>query len=86
MKTKVEDISSVKKKILVEIEAKSVDKKINDAYKRVGKSAKIKGFRPGKIPLKILERYYGQQVMEEVTNSLIQESLPEAINETETYP
>ncbi|MFC1839934.1 trigger factor [Thermodesulfobacteriota bacterium] len=86
MKTTVEDISSVKKKILVEIDTKNVDKKINDAYKRVGKSASIKGFRPGKIPLKILERYYGQQVMEEVTNSLIQESLPEAIQETETYP
>ena len=55
MKTTVEDISSVKKKVLVEIDAKSVDKKINDAYKRVGKSASIKGFRPGKIPLKILE-------------------------------
>lgn len=86
MKTTVEDISSVKKKILVEIDAESVDKKINEAYKRVGKSARIKGFRPRKIPLKILERYYGQQVMEEVTNSLIQESLPQAIQETETYP
>lgn len=86
MKTTVEDISSVKKKIIVEIDADSVDRKINDAYKRVGKGAKIKGFRPGKIPLKILERYYGQQVMDEVTNSLIQESLPAAIQETETYP
>jgi len=86
MKTTVEDISSVKKKILIEIDAKSVDKKINDAYKRVGKSARIKGFRPGKIPLKILERYYGQQVLEEVTNSLIQETLPEAIQETKIYP
>ncbi len=86
MKTTVEEISPVKKKIIVEIGADSVDKKIGDAYKRVGKSARIKGFRPGKIPQKILERYYGQQVMDEVTNSIIQESLPEALRETETYP
>jgi len=86
MKTTVEEISSVKKKILVEIDSKDVDKKIDSAFKRYGKSAKIKGFRPGKIPIKVLERYYGDQVIYEVTNSIVQETLPQAMQETETYP
>ncbi len=86
MKTTVEEISSVKKKILVEIESKDVDKKIDSAFKRYGKSAKIKGFRPGKIPMKVLERYYGDQVIYEVTNSIIQETLPQAMQETEIWP
>lgn len=86
MKTTVEEISSVKKKILIEIDSKDVDKKINNAFKSCGKSAKIKGFRPGKIPLKILERYYGEQVMQEVTNSIIQETLYQAMQETELFP
>ncbi|MGD9157498.1 MAG: trigger factor [Desulfobacteraceae bacterium] len=86
MKTTVEEISSVKKKILVEIESKDVDKKIDSAFKRYGKSAKIKGFRPGKVPMKVLERYYGDQVTYEVTNSIIQETLPRAMQETEIWP
>ena len=86
MKTTVEEISSVKKKIQVEIESKDVDKKIDSAFKRYGKSAKIKGFRPGKVPMKVLERYYGDQVTYEVTNSIIQETLPQAMQETEIWP
>lgn len=86
MKTTVEEISSVKKKILVEIDSSDVDKKIDNAYKKYGKSAKIKGFRPGKVPMKVLERYYGDQVIYEVTNSIVQETLPQAMRETETYP
>ena len=86
MKTTVEEISSVKKKILVEIDSKDVDKKIDSAFKRYGKSAKIKGFRPGKVPMKVLERYYGEQVIYEVTNSIVQETLPQAMQETEIYP
>ncbi len=86
MKATVEEISSVKKKILVEIDSKDVDKRIDDTFKKYGKSARIKGFRPGKVPMKVLERYYGDQVMHDVTKSLIKETLPHAIQETETYP
>ena len=86
MKTTVEEISSVKKKILVEIDSADVDKKIDNTFKKYGKSAKIKGFRPGKVPMKVLERYYGEQVKYEVTNSIIQETLPQAMQETETFP
>ena len=86
MKTNIEDISTVKKRLMIEIEADEIDKKVNAAYKKYGKMAKIKGFRPGKVPKKILERYFGDQVLEDVTNSLIQETLPEAFEETKTYP
>jgi trigger factor len=86
MKTSIEDISSVKKRLMIEIEAEEVDKKVDAAYKRYGKTAKIKGFRPGKVPKKILERYFGDQVLEDVTNSLIKETLPEALEETKVYP
>lgn len=86
MKTTLEEISSVKKRLLVEIEAEEIDKKINDAYRDVGKSAKIRGFRPGKVPRKILENYYGPQIIEDVTNNLVKETLPKALEETKIYP
>ena len=86
MKTTVEDISSVKKRLIIEIEAGEIDKRINETYRRFGKTAKIKGFRQGKVPRRILESYFGDSVIEDVTNSLIKETLPEAIEETGMFP
>jgi trigger factor len=86
MKTNLEEISTVKKKLLVEVEAEEVDRKLNEAYKDLGKRAKIRGFRPGKIPRKILEQYFGEQVVEDVARGLVSETLPTAVEETETYP
>ncbi|MEE9611263.1 MAG: trigger factor [Desulfatiglandales bacterium] len=86
MKTSVEDISPVKKKLTVEIEAEEVNKKVDEAYRTLGKRAKIPGFRSGKIPRKILDNYFGGQVMEDVTRSLVNETLPEAVQQTNTIP
>jgi len=86
MKTSLEDISSVKKKLLIEIEAKEVDKKLNAAYRDLGKRAKISGFRPGKVPKKILERRFGNDVADDVTRDLINESFPKALQELDTMP
>jgi len=86
MKTSLEEISSVKKKLIVEIETNEVNKKIDAAYRELGKRAKIPGFRPGKAPRKILERRYGEDVAEDVTKDLISESFPKAIEEVDVMP
>ena len=86
MKTTLEDISPVKKKLLIEIDSKEVDKKLNHAYGEIRKSAKIPGFRPGKVPRKILETYFGNQVIDDVTRELISESFPKAVDEVKTFP
>ena len=86
MKTRLQDISPVKKKLEIEIEAGEVDKKINEAYRELGKGVKLPGFRPGKVPRKILERRFGNQVMDDVTRRLVSESLPKAVEETNAYP
>jgi len=86
MKTNIEDISSVKKKLNIEIEAEEIDQRINEAYKKLAKSARVKGFRTGKVPRNILERFYSGQVMEDVTNSLIRDTLPSAIDELKKFP
>jgi len=54
--TSVEDLSSVKKKISVEIGPEDVNRRFKDAYRALGKRVRIPGFRPGKVPLEILER------------------------------
>jgi trigger factor len=86
MKTSLEQISPVKKRLLVEVEAEEVDRKIEEAYRLLGKKAKVHGFRPGKVPRKILERYFGEQVAEDVTRGLVNETLPKAVEEAQTFP
>ena len=86
MKASVEEISPVKRKLTVELDAEEVNRKIEDAYRALKSQAKIRGFRPGKVPRDLLERYYGEQVAQDVTKGLVNESLPMAFEQTNTYP
>ncbi|RLB41850.1 MAG: trigger factor [Deltaproteobacteria bacterium] len=86
MKTDVEQLTPTSKKLSIEIDASEVDKRIDRAYREIRKRAKIKGFRPGKAPLKLLERYYGPQVIEDVQKELISETFPKALQESELAP
>ena len=86
MKTNLEDLSPVKKKLEIEIEAGEVAKKIDEAYKDLKKEVKLPGFRPGKAPRTLLERQFGDQVMEDVTRKLVNETFLKAVEETNVFP
>src|SRR5512139_1312123 len=86
MKTSVEEISSIKKKVLIEIPEDQVNKEVESFYKDLGKKAKIKGFRPGKVPRNILERYFKDYVKAEVVQKLIQDTYPQALSEIDLQP
>ena len=86
MKTSVEEISSIKKKVFIEIPEDQVNKEVESFYKDLGKKAKIKGFRPGKVPRNILERYFKDYVKAEVVQKLIQDTYPQALSEIDLQP
>jgi trigger factor len=86
MKANVEEISAIKKKVLVEIPENQVTQEVDSFYRDLGKKAKIKGFRPGKVPRNILERYFKDYVKAEVVQKLIQDSYPTALSETDLHP
>ena len=86
MKASIEQITPVKKRLTVEVEPEEVDRKIEEAYKELKKRAKVDGFRPGKVPRNILQRYYGDQVTQEVKRGLLSETLPQAFEETKIFP
>ena len=86
MKASVEEISSIKKKVSVEIPEDEVAKEVDSIYKDLGKKAKIKGFRPGKVPRDILERYFKDYVKTEAIQKLIEETYPKAISEIHLEP
>jgi trigger factor len=77
----IEDLSPVKKKIGVALPDEDVRAEIDEAYRGLQQRARIKGFRPGRVPRAILERYYGDQVRSEVIGKLIQDSYARALEE-----
>lgn len=81
MNVKVEDISSVKKQLSFEVPAVRVDEEIEAAYKKLAKTAKIKGFRQGKVPRAVLERHYAASVESQVLERLVSDSYFKALQD-----
>lgn len=68
---KMEELSQVKKKMSMEVPWDEVKTELDAVYREVGKKAKIKGFRPGKIPRKVLETYFKDQAEEETITNIV---------------
>lgn len=86
MKVDLEEISSIEKRIRVYIPQVEVDKEFEDAYRKAQKQAKIKGFRPGKVPRPVLERIYGDEVKHNVVEKLLSSSYPQALEQLSLDP
>ena len=86
MQVHVEDISSVQKKITIEIPAERVNKEIDKAYSAIQKKAKIQGFRPGKAPMQLIKRTYSDAMRDDVMRRLYQETLYKALDEHKVEP
>lgn len=67
----IEEISPVKKKISFAVPWTNVQDELNRVYREAAKTARIKGFRPGKIPRKIMEVHYREQVEDETISNLV---------------
>ncbi len=83
MQFTVEDVSSVKKTLHIEIPQDEVARELEKAYNQLKKNAKIKGFRPGKVPRSVLERMFKKDVHADVSSRLIQNSFIDAIKQSE---
>lgn len=83
MKVTVENVSSVKKIMHVEIPEEKVVSELNNAYKQLKNTAKIKGFRKGKAPRSVLERLFKKDVHNDVSSQLIQDSFIQALKEAD---
>ena len=83
MQVTVEDVSSIKKIMHIEIPQDEVTRELDKAYNHLKKNAKIKGFRPGKAPRSVLVRMFKKDVHADVSSRLIQSSFTDALKETE---
>jgi trigger factor len=68
------------------VPSSEIEREISARLAKVGKTAKLKGFRPGKIPDKVVRQYYGGQVRDEVLSDVIRTSYSQAIAEQKLNP
>ncbi|PIE42146.1 MAG: trigger factor [Gammaproteobacteria bacterium] len=86
MQVKVDILEGLQRKLTIEVPAKLVDKKVLQGLKKAQKSAKLDGFRKGKVPMKVVQQRYGAAVRQEVLGELIETSYSDAIKQEKLIP
>lgn len=81
MQTNVENLGALERRLSVSVPQEKIETEVESRLKRMARTAKIHGFRPGKVPLKIVEKQYGPQVRQEVMGDVLQKSFSEAVSE-----
>lgn len=81
MQTNLETLSSLGRRLSIAVSMQEVNTEVANRLKRLSRTVKIHGFRPGKVPVKIVEQQYGGQVRQEVLGDTIQKSFGDAVRE-----
>jgi trigger factor len=86
MKTEYIDVSETQKNLLVEIPSKVVDAEIDKIARDYSKAARVPGFRPGKVPAKVVRQRFRDQILHDVAHGLIPRAVDEALRERGVEP
>lgn len=86
MKLEVDNSASTVAKISLNVPAEEFNKEVMGGLRSVSQNVRMKGFRPGKIPLKVLEKQYGEDVRKQVKENFLQKAYGQAVEENELKP
>ncbi len=86
MQVSVESGEGLERRMTVELPAEVIEEAVTKRLKQIGRTAKMDGFRPGKVPMNMLRRQYGGQILQEVYGQMIESSYQEAIEQESLVP
>ncbi|MFL2503616.1 MAG: trigger factor [Candidatus Azotimanducaceae bacterium] len=86
MEVSTETLEGLQRKMLVVIPSNRVEERVNEKLEEAAKTARINGFRPGKVPKREIKRRYGKSIREEVSSEIIQSSFSEAVQQEQINP
>ncbi|ACT50707.1 MULTISPECIES: trigger factor [Methylovorus] len=81
MAATVETISNLERRITVSVPLKPIEEEVTQRINRLARTAKLPGFRPGKVPMKLVYQQYGAQVRDEVFSGAVERTFTEAVQE-----
>jgi len=86
MQVSVESTGGLQRRMKVELPEDQINQAVESRLQNMTRTAKIKGFRQGKVPLKVVKQHYGKQIRQEVVGELIQSTFYQAISQEKLKP
>lgn len=86
MQVSVESTSSLERKMTVEVPSARIDDEVEKRLRSMAPRVKVDGFRPGKVPFRVVKQRYGRDVYQEVLGRVLEESFREAVSKEALRP
>ncbi|TZF91717.1 trigger factor [Cognatilysobacter lacus] len=81
MQVSVESVGNLERRMTLSLPADQLDTAVAARLREIARGAKLKGFRPGKVPTKVIEQRYGQQVRSEILDQMLGDSFRNAVRD-----
>src|SRR5260221_6234162 len=82
MTANVETLGTLERRVSMTLPTQEIDRQVDDRLKKLARNVKMPGFRPGKVPMKMVVQQYGPQVRSEVLGDAVQKAFADVVNET----
>ena len=86
MEVSIENTGGLSRRMTVQVPAERIDQEVESRLKSMSQTVRLDGFRPGKVPTKVIEQKYGKQVRFEVVDQVINSTLQEALTQEGVRP
>src|SRR6202008_4983910 len=77
----VENLGTLERRVSMAIAPDEIERKVDERLKKLARSVRMPGFRPGKVPLKLVAQTYGPQVRSEVLSDAVQKEFTDAVKQ-----
>src|SRR5687767_9198471 len=81
MPDNVETLGALERRVSVKLPVDDIDRQVDERLKKLARNVRMPGFRPGKVPLKLVAQTYGPQVRSEVLGDAVQKSFSDAVEQ-----
>ena len=81
MAANVENLGSLERRLSMSVPVDEIERQVDERLKRLARNVKMPGFRPGKVPMKLVAQQYGPQVRSEVLSDAVQKAFSDAVKE-----
>ncbi len=86
MQVSIESTEGLERRMTVELPPERVEPEFEKRLKEMARHVRMDGFRPGKVPLRMVRQRFGQQVREEIYSELVRQTYPEALSQQAVHP
>ena len=83
MQVSVESVGNLERRVILSLPAGDIDDQVGGRLREIARTVRIKGFRPGKVPAKVVEQRFGGQVRAEILDGLLRQGMDRAVRENE---